>query len=295
MQKYLTLIVLAVGLLIGVVAVSALRSSASGNARQMTEPETARENTDSAATITPDDAAGRVPVIVELFTSEGCSSCPPADDNLARLERTQPIAGAEVIALGQHVDYWNRLGWTDPFSSQAFSQRQGRYSEAFGRDGVYTPQMIVDGQTEFAGGNQGMARTAITKAAQMPKATVGLKLADGATAGNNSVTFDVSVANLPAVRANDAAEVWLAITESNLRTDVPRGENAGRSLAHTAVVRQMVGVGVADARAGAVSTAQTVATLEGNWRRKNLRAVVFVQERDSRRILGAASLKLAGE
>ena len=295
MQKYLTLIVLAVGLLIGAVAVSALRSSASSNARRTIEPETARGNHDNAAATTPDDAAGRVPVIVELFTSEGCSSCPPADDNLARLERTQPIAGAEVIALGQHVDYWNRLGWTDPFSSQAFSQRQGRYSEAFGRDGVYTPQMIVDGQAEFAGGNQGMARTAITKAAQTPKATVGLKLADGATADNGSVKFDVSVAKLPAVRANDAAEVWLAITESNLRTDVPRGENAGRSLAHTAVVRQMVGVGVADSRAGAVSTAQTVATLDRNWRRKNLRAVVFVQERDSRRILGAASLKLANE
>src|SRR5205085_851481 len=90
-------------------------------------------------------ARARVPVVLELFTSEGCSSCPPADALLARMEETQPVAGAEVIALAQHVDYWNQLGWPDPFSAHEFSERQGEYAARFGDGGVYTPQMVVDG------------------------------------------------------------------------------------------------------------------------------------------------------
>jgi hypothetical protein len=110
----------------------------------------------------------RVPVVVELFTSEGCSSCPPADALLARLDKTQPVEGAEVIPLAMHVDYWNQLGWADPFSSHQFSERQGEYAAAFGKEDVYTPQMVVDGVKEFNGSNSSLARETIGKAAREP-------------------------------------------------------------------------------------------------------------------------------
>src|ERR1700679_1178000 len=92
-----------------------------------------------------------VPVIVELFTSEGCSSCPAADSLLARLEQAEPVPGAPVGAIEEHVDYWNQLGWTDPFSSPQFRARQNDYAVAFHANNIYTPQMVVNGQTEFVG------------------------------------------------------------------------------------------------------------------------------------------------
>ena len=228
------------------------------------------------------------PVLVELFTSEGCSSCPPADELLARLEQTQPVAGAEIIALSEHVDYWNRLGWADPYSSAEFSERQNSYARAFDTDDIYTPQMIVDGRVQFVGSNRDRARQAITDASRAAKARVEISLR-GATV--DSANLAISISDLQSAWTGDSAEVLLAITESGLRSSVSRGENAGRSLHHTAVVRTLSSLGNIDSQSKSFS-AEPVVRIEGKWKRENLKAVVFVQERASRRVLGAAQISM---
>src|SRR6266478_7349583 len=127
----------------------------------------------------PQSAAGtatsarvRVPVVLELFTSEGCSSCPPADALLARLEEQQPVAGAEIIALEEHVDYWDHQGWVDPFSSEQWTLRQQGYASTFSDHGVYTPELVVNGRTGFVGSREREARRNISEAASQPQSEV---------------------------------------------------------------------------------------------------------------------------
>ncbi|HEX9000291.1 MAG TPA: DUF1223 domain-containing protein [Blastocatellia bacterium] len=250
-----------------------------------------------AAEIAPPESVDgkRTPVIVELFTSEGCSSCPPADVVLAQLEKAQPIAGAEVIALSEHVDYWNYIGWSDPFSSAAFSARQQAYAPVFNNDGVYTPQMVVDGQAEFIGSNSSKAQAAITRAAKFPKGEVKIAFAQNASANDaQAIKLKITVETLPAVTSGDVAEVLLAITESNLSSQVARGENSGRKLGHTAVVRELRSLGQVTISSKPFES-ETTAMLNKEWKRGELRAVAFVQERTHKRILGAAALNLAGK
>jgi hypothetical protein len=242
-----------------------------------------------AESVQPESSDQRVPVLVELFTSEGCSSCPPADELLNRLDQSQPVAGVEVIAMSEHVDYWNRLGWADPFSSAQFSERQNDYARVLGVDEIYTPQMIVDGRIQFVGSNSSSARAAIATAARDAKAEVTVTLAKRPTSLTDEVPIDIHVANLPSVSAGDTAELMLAITESGLRSNVSRGENRGRKLTHTAVVRKLAGLG---SLSGSTNSKTTV-RLEKQWNRSGLKVIVFVQERASRRVLGATSVSLA--
>jgi hypothetical protein len=227
-------------------------------------------------------------VLVELFTSEGCSSCPPADDALAELEKKQPARGAEIIVLGWHVDYWNRLGWADPYSSATATQRQESYAGAFKLSGVYTPQVVVDGQRQLVGGSDALVGE-ITAASRKEKANVQLSVA---SQSGRSVQIRAQVSALPAVSANDQAELWLAITEGNLQTQVLRGENAGRRLKHTAVVRRLQRWAVVEPGAKELAVPVSNEDLDPGWAGANLRATAFLQERRSRRVLGAATVSL---
>jgi hypothetical protein len=227
-------------------------------------------------------------VVVELFTSEGCSSCPPADRLLNRLEAEQPVPGAEIIALGWHVDYWNHLGWADRFSSDAFTARQYDYAQAFGTSGVYTPQMVVDGVTEFVGSDTSLAQRSIERASQAPKAAVQVERVAGS---NGSVRLRVRVEQLAEAQPKGNVDVILVVTENNLGSSIARGENAGRRIEHRAVVRRFEKLKTLDAGRAEFETEAKV-SLEKDWKRENLRAVVFLQEQRGRRILGAASLSL---
>lgn len=213
------------------------------------------------------------PVIVELFTSEGCSSCPPSDEVLRRLE-AQPPPGVEVIALGFHVDYWDHLGWKDRFSDAAFTARQTVYAHAFHQSSVYTPEMVVDGRIGFVGRKEATVLEVLQEAAKQPTVPIALKMDDGA--------LDI---HLPDPAALKGAKLWLAITEDGLGDVVMAGENEGRRLLHAAVVRRLQPLGVPQ-------DAAVPLELPSAWRRKQLHAVVFAQDEASLVILGAASVAL---
>jgi hypothetical protein len=228
-------------------------------------------------------APPRTPVIVELFTSEGCSSCPPADALLMKLEGEQPVAGAQVIALGQHVDYWDRLGWTDPFSSPTLTSRQSQYRRRLRLDQMFTPQVIVDGRDSIVGSDAGAVRKAIGKAARAAKAKVDLRVTIP-----SSVHISTQVAGLLRAGLKEPANLVLAITEDGLTSNVEEGENKGRRLSHAAVVRVISPV--LEIPRGTDTTGVDVPVLlEATWNRERLNAVAFVQEQESGRILGAAT------
>jgi hypothetical protein len=198
----------------------------------------------------------------------------------------------EVIALSEHVDYWNYIGWSDPFSSSVFSARQETYAQAFRSERIYTPQMIVDGQTEFVGSSMDKARQVIAKAARSPKAEVLISAPKTKTDHKDpAIRLAIGVKNVPSVNRGDVAEVILAVTEDDLSSNVSRGENSGRKLTHTAVAREMRALGSVDPSTKSFNSETTVVIGNG-WKRDALRVIVFVQERAHRRVLGAASLKL---
>ncbi|MEP6703752.1 MAG: DUF1223 domain-containing protein [Acidobacteriota bacterium] len=225
-------------------------------------------------------SSAKPPVLVELFTSEGCSSCPPADRNLITLDKEQAASQVEVITLSMHVDYWNRLGWTDVFSSRQYSERQGSYSERFKLDGVYTPQMVVDGQTEFVGGRLGEAEKAVEAAAKTPKGNVELSASDN--------KLSVKISGLP---DHSPASVFVAVAENDLSTAVRNGENGGKTLRHTSVVRELKMIGEVPALKDSFA-AEVPLQIQPSWKKQNLKVVVFAQVEQTGKIIGVSQIKL---
>jgi hypothetical protein len=187
------------------------------------------------------------PILVELFTSEGCSSCPPADALLSKLGQSGAIEGAEVLILGEHVDYWNHLGWADRFSSAGFSQRQGEYAHRFKLDSSYTPQMVIDGHAELVGNDESGVRRQLTLAAHARKPAK-VKLS-----WNKDDQLQVEIDGT----SEGNGQVLLAITEDGLSTQVGKGENGGRTLRHSGVVRELREIG--SLRQGQFSAAVKIA------------------------------------
>jgi hypothetical protein len=231
---------------------------------------------------------GRTPVLVELFTSEGCSDCPPADALLEKLDRSEPANGIEVIALSEHVDYWNYIGWRDPYSSYEYSLRQGAYGRQFGLGSVYTPQMVVDGRVQFVGSDERDALRAIEDASRTAKIPISLSSVrfDGA----NRIVLHVEAGPWPASLPPSSAEVLLALADDSDVSSVTRGENAGRTLKHVAVVRSLVSVGKLDA-AGSFSQSVTLNLDRGSTR--NVRVVAIVQQPEVGGVLGVGLARIS--
>jgi len=230
----------------------------------------------------PSGSDGRVPVLVELFTSEGCSSCPPADALLQKLDQ-QPVAGEEMIVLSEHVDYWNHIGWKDPYSARFYSDRQGTYARRLGDD-VYTPQMVVDGTSHFVGSDPTLANQALAKALTRPK--VAVRLSSVLPGAASVLQAHLETGELQESFGLREADVYVAIALNHAESQVSGGENSGRRLSHTAVVKSMVKVG--KIRKGQTFVQDVQLKLEPGTDLRNLRLIAFVQEPGQGRVTGAA-------
>jgi hypothetical protein len=217
-------------------------------------------------------------VLIELFTSEGCSSCPPADDLLARIDKVGQQNGTALIVLSEHVDYWNHDGWTDPYSSPEFSKRQQLYAKRFPDLGVFTPEMIVNGESAFVGSDGRKAQQEILKAAA--GATPGIEIADLARGAGGSLSF------LLTARGKKGTRVMVALADGRDTTEVRRGENAGRTLSHVAVARVLREAGrIGKDRQYRQIVRFAVPPGAGNH---GLRVIAFLSQGEAGKVLAAA-------
>jgi hypothetical protein len=230
-----------------------------------------------------DAGKAATPILIELFTSEGCSSCPPADAWLQRLDASQPIPGAQAIVLSEHVDYWNHDGWMDPFSSPLLTERQNEYARIMGLSSPYTPQLIVDGKSELALSDTQQVSKVLQEAAKAESVpvSIGTIRIEG---GSPAILRAHIAADGTAEKHN--ADVFAVLALDRAESQVLHGENGGRRLTHVAVAQEIVKIGKLEK--GRSFAADYQLKLKPGLDAKNLRLVVFVQESGPGQVLGAA-------
>jgi len=228
-------------------------------------------------------AAPRRAVVIELFTSQGCSSCPPADRLLTRLA----AEGMGIVPLAFHVDYWNRAGWRDPFSSHDWSQRQVAYSRALGLTQVYTPQAVIDGTTELVGSDEAHVRALISAAASRPAATISLQIEP-----KGSKLLVTAEVERPEPLPSGSEDLMFAVYETGLVTAVASGENGGRTLHNDYVVRSLRRAAKISAGDSPRTHATATVALEKEWNRSALGVAAFLQDPRTLAIRGAAAMPL---
>jgi hypothetical protein len=228
--------------------------------------------------------------LVELFTSEGCSSCPPADKLVAQLRKDND--GKNVFVLGYHVDYWDKLGWKDAFSNEAWTERQYNYAKQLKLESVYTPEVIVNGRQEMIGSDARKMRSAIAEAlAKQPAATLTLQEAS-TSAGNSgttretiSYTIESNAAELNSVGGLKNKVLLIALVQKTASSDVRAGENAGRKIDHINVVLALKKVALKGRTKG-----QEILEIPADLHRVEYSVTAFIQDQEDGSIIAAASL-----
>jgi hypothetical protein len=223
---------------------------------------------------------GGTPILVELFTSEGCSSCPPADELLKKIDASQPISGAQLIVLSEHVDYWNHDGWKDPYSSSQLTDRQSAYVHVLGVSEPYTPQMIADGSSELRLRDLRQMTQIFQKEAAARKIPVrieSINLAGNVLRGHIETDINLEKQN---------ADVYLAVALDHAESQVLRGENSGRHLTHVAVVQYLKKIGKLESGKSCGQDFQV--KLKPGEDAGNFRIIAFLQEPGPGKVLGAA-------
>ncbi len=233
----------------------------------------------------------RTPVVVELFTSQGCSSCPPADELLSRLGNEGLPGDVEVIPLSFHVDYWNYIGWTDPFSSREWSDRQKRYILALGKDTLFTPALVIHGAAQVVGADPREVLTEIARASSDRSGSavdVDLRLEPT----DDRLRIDIDTRIVDAIPGH-GLDLMIALFEKQLVTQVETGENAHRELRNDYVVRVLRrGPSVGGPRSTKSAELELELELQPDWSRKRLGVAAFAQDPATFRIYGAAAALL---